>query len=130
MKTLNNEYTPFIAMIIIAIALVLFGASQLSAQTIAKGDILSNEPYTVLIEHINKDNQKELIRWEVWEYIDAYDVKADAFMRIKAIFLSKCTGDTLATAYFNGGLSREKIRQDIILDGSTYELGTNPYAAK
>ena len=111
-------------------AVILCAALSATAQTKAKGKIESSEPYKVLIEHINRDNQKEMIHWEVWEYIDEYEVKAKEFMRIKVIFLSRCTGDTLATAYFNGGLSREKIKQNIILDGSTYELGTNPYASR
>ena len=114
---------------IIVGALILTAlATQAQSQTIAKGQILSNEPYKVMIEHINRDNQKELIHWEVWEYYDEFEVKADEFMRIKVIFLSRCSGDTLATAYFNGGLSRQKIKDDIILDGSVYEFGTNPYA--
>lgn len=123
MKTLFTIFR-----IIIGILILTALATTAQGQTIAKGEILSNEPYKVLIEHINRDNKKELIHWEVWEYMDAFEVKADDFMRIKVLFLSRCSGDTLATAYFNGGLSREKIKKDIILDGSIYEFGTNPYA--
>lgn len=125
MKTLLTIFR-----IIIASAVLIGLATEAQGQTIAKGQILSNEPYKVLIEHINRDNQKELIHWEIWEYIDEFEVKADEFMRIKVLFLSRCSGDTLATAYFNGGLSRQKIKEDIILDGSVYEFGTNPYAER
>ena len=111
----------------ITAVLLLLCPVGMSAQTIAKGEILANEPYIVLIEHINRDNGKEWIRWDIWEYLNEYEVKADSFMRITALFISQCNGDTLAIAHFNGGLSREVIKQPITLDGSTYELGTNLY---
>jgi len=107
-------------------AVILCAALSATAQTKAKGKIESSEPYYVHILHFGKDNVGEWIRWEPWEWYGEYDVKVEAGNRIRAMFISQCTGEVIARVEFSAGYNKEKIRKNIVLDGGSYEIGSLP----
>lgn len=104
------------------LALALIMTCQ--AQTKAKGKIESTEPYYAHILHFGQDNTGEWIRWEPWEWLQEYDVKIEPGNRIRVMFISQCSGQVIARVNFTAGHAKEKINQDIALDGSEYNIGS------
>ena len=111
------------------IAAVLIGCKPNLGRTIAQGDVMfpgKPEPYTVKIKDYDKKGTPRWIEWQPWELQNMYDVKVLTNDRIEAVWISKCDGDTLASATIYGDYGRKRIEQDILLDGSHYVLGSDP----
>lgn len=115
---------------ILVVGLMAMQSHSAFAQTFAKGNVQANEPYEVHIMDIDKAGNDRWVRWELWEYYGEYRVNVAKGDTIKAVWVSVCTGDTLARAQFIGGNSRYKHIQDIALDGSTFVIGKNQHILK
>jgi hypothetical protein len=121
-----------IAMLVILATFAACAARPIST-SVAKGDIKfpneqSAKPYKVLIKDYNrKTGDAEWIQWDPWAINESYLLNVKTNDRVDALFIALCGGDTLAKLTVRGGYSREKIKRDILLDGSTYEFGSAPF---
>lgn len=113
---------------LILIAALLLIAAALCAQSHYQGNVTAQEPYEVHILNIPKNGIPEFIRWELWEYYEEYRITVQPLDRVEALWISQCTGDTIARAFFNGERKRIRLKSDIsILPGDVLEFGTWPF---
>lgn len=110
------------------IGLALIAAGALSAQSHYQGKVTAAEPYEVYILHLPKEGDAYWIRWDIWEYYEEYRITVQPFDRIEAIWVSQCSRDTIARAYFNGERKRNRQKADIAIQpGDTFEMGNWPF---
>ena len=113
---------------VLIIAALIMAATAATAQSKYRGKVITNEPYEVYIVHIPKEGKPYWVRWELWEFYEEYRVVVEPFNRIEAVWVSQCTRDTIARAFFNGERSGSKQEQDIYFQNDTlYEFGTWPF---
>lgn len=130
MKNQKQQIEPYVrtALIIMALAaaMVLFAVLSLQAQTIAGGDVLTDEPYEVYVTAIDQQGNEQWVRWQPWEDLEFYNIRVEKNEVVQAMWISVCTGDTLGHAYFYGAPKRQKLYGHIVLNGGEFHIG-NPY---
>jgi len=118
------------AFLLVLLAAFILGACSPNTQrTIAKGKVLhvgDPQPYKVLIRDFDKKGNARWIRWTPWEMQDIYELRVMTNDQIQVVWISVCDGDTLATLTAYGNYNRQKIKKDILLDGSHYVRGVDP----
>ena len=84
---------------IFIITLFVMAALDAACQTIAKGNIISDDPFYCYMQKYNDDDSLIWVRFDYWEYIGSYRVKIDPFDTLETLFVNARTYDTTAVTF-------------------------------
>lgn len=102
---------------IILITLFCMAVLDGICQTVAKGNIISDNPYKCYIQEYNDQDSLIWVRFDVWEYYGSYSVKIDRYDRLDAMFIDDVTGDSTMVSFTANAVKR-KFKKDLYIDGS------------
>ena len=96
---------------------MFFASLDAMCQTVAKGNIISDNPYRCYIQEYNDQDSLEWVRFDVWEYSGSYSVKIDTYDRLDVLFVDDMTQDT-TTVLFTANAIKRKFKKDLYIDGT------------